>query len=96
MRCPKCRGNRFKSVAMVNTSQECSESQQYLMNWAVKSQVLDDHPQAIIRRRECRKCGRKVRTMEVIIATEKPRGKPKWRDKKVATTTDLKVVKTLV
>tara|TARA_R100001594_G_scaffold142049_1_gene188622 strand:+ start:2877 stop:2981 length:105 start_codon:yes stop_codon:yes gene_type:complete len=34
--------------------------------------------------------------MEVIIATEKPRGKPKWRDKKVATTTDLKVVKTLV
>ena len=96
MRCPKCRGNRFKSVAMVNTSQGCSESQQYLMNWAIQASVLDDHPQCIIRRKACCKCGKKVRTMEVVIATEQPRKSPKWRDKKVATTTDLKAVKTLV
>ena len=96
MQCKKCGYRRFKSVAMVNTSQGCSKSTQYLLKWSVESGVLNDHPQCIIRRKQCVRCGTVVRTMEVVIAQEKRRHKPKWRHKKVATTVDWKAVKTLL
>ena len=83
MVCSKCGYRHFKSIAAVNTTHGCETSKQSLINWGLKFGIFDEHPQCIIRRKRCNRCGTVMRTIEYKIATETKRKKTKWGGKEI-------------
>ena len=82
----KCGHRHFRCIGSVNTAQGCDSSGQSIINWGLKRGVFDEHPQCIIRRKKCNRCGTVMRTIEYKIATETPRKRTKWGGKLVSVT----------
>ena len=81
--CSKCDYRHFKSIGAVNTAQGCAPSGQSIINWGMRMGIFDEHPQCIIRRKRCNRCGTVMRTIEYKIATETKRKKTKWGGREI-------------
>ena len=86
MTCDKCDYRYFRVVGTVNTAQGCRPDMQYLVNWGLRTGVLDEYPQCILRRKRCCRCGTVIRTQEYKVATETKRRKTKFGGTQLAVT----------